>query len=925
MRHFFQLIFLVLLICDSGLNQNPEYLLHIEQEPSEIEGREDLMGRVEYLNMISADPTTGQIPSNIRTAELQFERNLLTQTVKLRTQQLDIQVAGPSNVGGRTRAVEFDVRDENVILAGGVSGGVWKSADGGITWDRKSDPENRNSVTCIVQDIRSGKEDVWYHGTGEIVGNSARGGAAPFRGNGIYKSIDNGETWNPIESTQDSDPNIFNSQFQYIWNIEINPSNLVDDEILVAAFGGILRSLDGGDTWSVVLGQELFGLDESVNLNEGNASFYTSLERSEDNVFYAALSTESPSDLDSPEAGIYFSTDGLNWSDNIAPLTNESQYRRIVIGNSKSDPDVTYFMIDSSPILILEHRLSLLNNSNRINGFDPQPRVLPQFDDELGNLDTQGSYNMMIRVHPEDPNLVFVGGTNLFRSTDGFRTEENIDWIGGYDPEGGSGVYLEHHPDQHDLLFRPSNPNVALSASDGGLIQSADISADSVMWESRNDGFITSQFFTIAQSKIPNDPTILGGMQDNGTDLSRGTTNWQRVIGGDGGYAATTRDNSLWFASFQRGQTLRLTFNDNFEITSFGRVDPGGLVAQAGSAYLFVNPFVLDPTNENRMFCAGGNHLYYHPNVSQIPSGSQIPTNFGWKRVTPSAIEEGLVSAVESSFEGEKVFFGTSLGELFRLDNADSELDFSVVDITSVAFPEDGYVSSIALDPEDNQHLIVVFSNYNVQSIFESTDGGESFENVSGNLEENPDGSGSGPSIRWIEIIPKTTGNLFLVGTSIGLYGTESLSGSSTVWIKESPSTIGSAVVVMMDYRASDGKLAIATHGNGVFTTQVPDFKQLEPEESGDSFEVLAAYPNPVEDFTQIQYTIPEDGEVRIDILSQRGEFVSTILWATQYSGSNTAFWDGASNFRFPLANGIYFYRISYQGQSRTGRLVLNR
>lgn len=924
LRNVFALLVIVLLLGDSPLEFNPRYVVQIIDAPAEIVAREDLMGRNEYLSLLQADPSTGRIPVNIRKSELQFDKALTIQTARLRKQALTVESAGPVNVGGRTRAVAFDVRDENVILAGGVSGGVWKSEDGGATWIRKSNPENRNSVTCIVQDTRPGKEDIWYHGTGEIVGNSSRGGAAPFRGNGIYKSIDNGETWNALISTQDSEPNIFNSQFQYIWDIEINPGNTSDDEVLVAAYGGILRSLDGGATWQVELGQELFNLDESVDLNESNASYYTSVERSANNVFYATLSTESGTDERSPEAGIYYSLDGDDWVD-ITPLTAESQYRRTVIGSSPSNPDVTYFMIDSSPIFIIEHRLSQLNNPNRINGFDPNPRVVPDFDTDLGDLDTQGSYNMMIRVHPVKENTIFVGGTNLFRSTDAFKTSTNIKWIGGYNPEG-SGVYPNHHPDQHDLLFLPSNPNVAISASDGGLIKTTDVRADSVMWESSNSGFVTSQFFTIAQSKTIGDPTLIGGMQDNGTDFSReGNTAWNGIIGGDGGYAATTKDNQLWLASFQRGQTLRLTLNSDFSISSFGRVDPGGLVQESGSLYLFVNPFVLDPLNQNRMFCAGGNHLYYHPNISQIPGGSQIPTSIGWKKVNEMPLTNGLVSAVEVSFDGEKVFYGTSAGRVFRLDNARDETAFDLQEITSDEFPEGGYVSSIAVNPDDNQHLLVVFSNYNIQSIFESMDGGVSFRDVSGNLEENTDGTGNGPSVRWAEIVPKNNGTMRLVGTSVGLYSTESTSGSTT-WIKESPEILGSSIVTMMDYRPGDGRLAIATHGNGIYIVNITDFKPLtSKEEDVSTFEILTAYPNPFFQNTEIQYALPEDGEVRIDILDSNGALINTILWGPQYAGTNTVTWDGNNAAGTSLANGIYFYRVQYEGQSQSGRLVLRR
>ena len=131
-----------------------EYKLVIDDSPSEIEGLEDLQGRMEYFQLMLSDPNTGEIPSNIRTAEIAFARNHELNSNRARNGNLEFSTTGPFNVGGRTRAVAFDIRDEKVILAGGVSGGVWKSTDGGLTWTRKSDPLNRNSVTCLAQDTR---------------------------------------------------------------------------------------------------------------------------------------------------------------------------------------------------------------------------------------------------------------------------------------------------------------------------------------------------------------------------------------------------------------------------------------------------------------------------------------------------------------------------------------------------------------------------------------------------------------------------------------------------------------------------------------------------------------------------------------------------------------------------------------------------
>lgn len=924
MSRYYLLIVIFIFLADSKWEFDPAYPLIIENPPSEIVGQEDLMGRYAYDQLMLSNPASGQVPQGIREAEIQFTRDLMQSTARLRTQSLDVESAGPFNVGGRTRAVAFDVRDENTIIAGGVSGGIWKSIDGGGSWVRTSDPLNRNSVTCIAQDTRPGREDVWYHGTGEIVGNSARGGGAPFRGNGIYKSIDNGESWSVLSATQDSDPSVFNSQFQYIWSIVVNDKNFDEDEVLVAAYGGILRSADGGETWEAEIGQPLFDLVDTVDLNNSNASFYTSLEQAENGIFYATLSSESSSDVASADAGIYLSNDGKEWVE-VTPFTPESEYRRIVIGNSRSDPRVSYFLVDANPILIVYHQLDQFDGVAATQTFEA--REVPDFEGDLGAFNTQGSYNMMIRVHPENPEIVFAGGTNLYRSTDGFRTKENTDWIGGYNPSGGVSLYPDHHPDQHDILFYPSDPNMVLSASDGGLIVSEDGTADSVMWKSINNGFVTSQFFTIAQSQQAGDPTLIGGMQDNGTDLTSasGVSNWQGITGGDGAYAATTKDNVLWFSSFQRGQTLRLTLKEDFSLSSFARVDPAGLVAEAQSAYLFVNPFALDPNNQNRMFMAGGNHLYFNANVSQIPGGSQQANSLGWTQVSPEPLEGGLYTTVDVSYNSKVAYAGSSNGKLLKIANADDQVAFEVSELTSALFPADGYVSNVSINPEDSDHLLVIFSNYGVRSIFESRDGGASFLDVSGNLEENVDGTGNGPSIRWAEIIPTNSGLLYLVGTSTGLFSSESTQEVSTVWVKESPDVIGNAVITMMDYRSSDGRLAIATHGNGVFTTTLSNFKTVDFRESGAAFDINYGAPNPFSDKAIINYTIPEDGEVRIDVFSEKGQLINNLLWAPQYAGTNEVTWEGTNSSGTGLSNGIYFYRIQYDGQVKTGKLILRR
>ena len=155
-------------------------------------------------------------------------------------------VRGPSNVGGRTRALARDVDNPDLLLAGGVTGGMWRSSDGGNLWSRTTTPEQLPSVTCIVQDTRPGHHNVWYYGTGELRTNSTRFGGALYSGDGIFKSIDGGKSWTQLPATVSNTPQLLDQPFDYVWKIVIDQSNSNTDVLLAATYGGIMRSTDGG-------------------------------------------------------------------------------------------------------------------------------------------------------------------------------------------------------------------------------------------------------------------------------------------------------------------------------------------------------------------------------------------------------------------------------------------------------------------------------------------------------------------------------------------------------------------------------------------------------------------------------------------------------------------------------------------------------
>jgi hypothetical protein len=169
-----------------------------------------------------------------------------------------------------------------------------------------------------------------------------------------------------------------------------------------------------------------------------------------------------------------------------------------------------------------------------------------------------------------------------------------------------------------------------------------------------------------------------------------------------------------------------------------------------------------------------------------------------------------------------RVYLGSADGRVFRLDNANTGNPAAVDLYTGKGLPTQAYVNCIAIDPANGDRAMIVFTNYGVQSLFYTEDAGMTWTPVGGNLEENPTtGTGGGPSIRWASILPPGGRTTFFVGTSAGLYSTTHLNGTSTVWTQEGSLTIGNLPIDMIDIRTSDGYIAVATHGGGVFSATI--------------------------------------------------------------------------------------------------------
>ena len=896
--------------------------------------KDDPQARLRYEYIRLRDPKTGKIPQKIRQRELKFASTLPVResdyilTKSANSDEASVvstnwQLRGPHNVGGRTRALGIDITNENIILAGGVSGGMWRSTNGGNTWIKTTEPDQLHSVSCLVQDTRSGRTNTWYYGTGEYFGYSASGEGdnALYIGDGIFKSTDGGISWTHLTSLSDKSPESFDYTFELIWNVAIDPSNTVEDEVYAAAWSKIYRSIDGGESWEPVL----YPSDQLT------ASF-TDVAVTSTGVVYATFSGQN-----AQIKGIWRSTNGTDWT-NITPTGWPTyNYRRIVLSIAPSNENIVYFLAETPGYGTNDHSLwkyEYISGDGSSSGGNWSDRSvnIPADGGYTGDFDSQKSYDLLVKVKPDNENFVVIGGINLYCSTDGFTTKDHTNWIGGYDP--GNDTYANYpnqHADQHALIFYPSNNSKVISGHDGGLSWTNDISASTVEWQLLNTGYYTTQFFTCAIDYSENDDyTILGGMQDNGTywvNNGNQTANWSDLLSGDGAYCAIGIGTNMkyFYVSAQNGQIYRLSSTN--PVYNWTRVDPDG-----GTAYLFINPFVLDRNNSRMMYLAGGSVLWRNSNLTTIAQYNTDPTSVNWTELTNSSVASGVISTLDvSTTPANRLYYGTSEGEVYRLDGANSG-NPTPVNKTSASFPKYDpetqiypYISCVAVNPENADEVMAVFSNYSIISLWHSSNGGDSWQNISGNLEQNPDGSGNGPSVRWAEILPTDLGTIYLVGTSTGLYSSVKLNGTSTVWAQEGPTTIGNVVVDMIDSRTTDDLVVVATHGNGMYSSNVLVSIKENPENIVSDFQLRQNYPNPFNPNTTIEYKIAESAPVTLKIYNIQGKEIATLVNSDHTPGNYSVSWNGQDRFGQPVASGAYIYQLKAGKHQVSKQMVLMR
>jgi hypothetical protein len=884
---------------------------------------DDPQARAEWERQMLMDPATGEIPRGIHERELEFASTIgQAGNADFSRATLAWTNRGPWNVGGMTRALAMDINDENILIAGTNAGSLWRSIDGGTSWTELTPKNVYHGITCIAQDKRNGHSNIWYYGTGDpwcsATGSSS---SSYYAGTGMYKSLDSGMTWQQLASTAALNPLTFDNIWDVIYRIVPDASNTIQDVVYAATYGSIQRSADGGTTWTVVRG------------SSSNAPYFTNVELTTTGIVYATLSS------DGLHAGIWRSVDGINYT-NILPPSFPPIYNRIVSAINPSNENEVYFIANSDTFGIANtnffgnNEYHMLWKYTYLSGdgsgaggmWQDLTQNLPHTGGTFDKFFSQNSYDLLIKIKPNDPNTIIIGGTNLYRSTNGFTDTTGTLFMGGYEkgceyPNIRS--YQNHHPDQHEFLFLPSNPDVVYSGNDGGIFRTGNLMDTLIAWTPLDSGYLTTMFYTVAiDHGNSNNNIIIGGTQDNGTWYTRSTNPvapWTHPGGGDGSHCYIADNESAFYTSIQNGKVYRALLDTTGAVTSFARIDPLG-----GSGYLFINPFTIDPNNNNIMYLAGGSSLWRNNDLSTIPmvnNYDSITTNwYNYPDTIPLAGGVKITALAVSKIPANRLYIGTNKGKVYRLNNATTDTVF--VNITSTTtgaiFPGAGFVSCIAVDPTDADRIIVVFSNYQVYSLFYSANGGTSWKKIGGNLEQNFTGSGNGPSCRWAEIMPVTNGYVYLVGTSTGLYATNLLDSINTVWWQQGANEIGKIVVPMIDVRSSDGLVVAGTHANGTFSSNILDANDVVGigEKNNSPKVSVKVFPNPASGELRIEN--PEFGIREVEIYDVNGQKIDQ----QEIDGSQFLITVDISEFK----QGLYFVVAKNEkGRKSTARFVVAR
>jgi photosystem II stability/assembly factor-like uncharacterized protein len=661
---------------------------------------------------------------------------------------------GPNNVGGRTLSIAVDPVHSNVVWAGSASGGLWKSTTGGegaTAWSYVPTGYPTLSVSAIA--IDPGNTNVIYIGTGEI--GPYRGavvgtpGARSSYGMGILKSTNGGASWAQTSLTWTF------SQITAVEKIAINPRN--SKTLYAATSEGVYKSVDAGANWTLT-DATLMAMDIAIN-------------PSDTAIVYATHGNLNSTAL----AGLYQTLDaGGEWF----PLANGlpgTDFGRAAISICTSHPSTVYLAVANATT----GAAFGLFRSDDDGGFWAQVS-------DSNFTSAQGWYDIAVGVKPTDRFTVFTSGLDIYRSTTGGDSPiQGSYWFQGafgpVPPGGPEGPSSYAHADHHAITFDPSHPDTIYFGCDGGVFKTTD-GGDTFF--GCNGGYVTTQFYNGFANAVADSQVALGGLQDNGVVKYEGSTTWNKVDGGDGGWCAIDPTN----AGILYDEYVFLSLKKSVNGGGFNPITNG--LPTGGAVSNFIAPFGISPSDATVLY-AGNKNVYKTTNGGDSWYAPNGGANLNGTRVASIGISytssDTLMAATGSpTFQ---VFASTNGGQ-------------SWTNVTGTL--PNRYPTDIEFDPNTSSTVYMTFSGYGTGHLYRSTNVGQSWTNITSNLPDIPHQS--------VVVDPAQPSNIY-VGTDLGVYHS---SDGGTLW-EDFSSGMMPAMVLDMTVSRSNAALRAATFGNGVF------------------------------------------------------------------------------------------------------------
>jgi uncharacterized repeat protein (TIGR01451 family) len=758
--------------------------------------------------------------------------------------------------------------DSNILYAGAVNGGIWRTSNATATspnWKPLTDNFPSLSIGALEFDPTDVNHQTLVAGVGRFSSFGRNGGPLA----GILRTTDGGDNWTRI-----SHPLVIN---QNISGIAARGATLLAsaNTAFVGITGGLFRSIDGGINWVLVSdsnGLPTGGIFDLAGATDNLNRFYVCVQR----------------------IGIFRSDDGgATWT-NISSgdptlngfITNaqNNNARMAVAGNGR-----LYIMV------IVSGRAQYIGFSDNPAAGTPTwtamdlPRTL-ESNGEIEGLHPggQGTIHLSIAVDRNDPNTVYVAGDrqdspfpNFIGSRDFsgrlFRGDTRVAPTGAVPspqwqhltnlnsipqiPGGGTASGSSPHADSRDLVVDANGD--LINVNDGGIYRRTSPRDNTGDWFSINGDIQTTEFHDVAYDTISN-TILIGGAQDTGTpqQITTGSTTWRSVSTADGGDVAVDNislagiNRSIRYSSFQNlGSFRREVYDANNNLIS--RVFPARTVVGGGAPFqpLFVTPVELNAINPTRLVLGGSNSVY-----ESLNQGNTI-TEINGPGANSNAVAYGGRSGGVDNLD---VLYVGSGSAVFLRTTAGADLAPTAPLPTGA-----GTVRDVVLDPDDWRSAYVIDSN----QVFRTTDAGASWTDITGNLSEF--GAGIFSTTEFIAGNPK---DLLLVGTNAGVFVSFSNSGF-TSWIKLGTG-MPNAPVWDLHYDVSDDVLLAGTLGRGAWTiTNLRDITRL----TADLAISKTAAPDPVISGSNLTYTItisndgPDAAEsvTVTDILPEATTFIS--------------------------------------------------